>query len=261
MPGYESLPGSHDRFTLKVLGGFALSWEGRAVRVPRASQRLLAFLALQSGMVKRVTVAGTLWPEASERHASSDLRSALARLQGTARRALAASKLELGLAEGVAVDLRHGQALARRLLDPAVAPDRSELGPAAAAVLSAELLPGWYDDWVLLERERLRQLRMHALELVAERLAAAGRYCDALQAAYAAVRAEPLRESAHRTVIRVHLAEGNTTEAVRAHEQFRVLLADELGVQPSEQMARLVQGLRPWPAVPLPRAAQQCVAG
>jgi hypothetical protein len=42
-------PGSHGKFMLKVLGGFALSWEGRALRVPIASQRLLALLALQTG--------------------------------------------------------------------------------------------------------------------------------------------------------------------------------------------------------------------
>ena len=112
------------------------------------------------------------------------------------------------------------------------------------AGLRGELLPGWYDDWVLLERERIRQLRMHALEHVATRLTAAGRYGDALQVAYAAVGAEPLRESAHRTVVRVHLAEGNLVEALRAYEQFRILLRDDLGIQPSELMVRLVRGLR-----------------
>ena len=58
------------------------------------------------------------------------------------------------------------------------------------------------------------------------------------------------RESAHRTVVRVHLAEGNVVEALRAYEQFRDMLADELGVQPSSQFARLVEGIRrsPGPA-------------
>jgi hypothetical protein len=71
-----------------------------------------------------------------------------------------------------------------------------------------ELLPGWYEDWVLVERKRLRQLRMHALEALAEKLTEAGRYGVAMPAAYAAVRADPVRESAHRAVVRVHLAEG-----------------------------------------------------
>jgi DNA-binding SARP family transcriptional activator len=112
------------------------------------------------------------------------------------------------------------------------------------AGLQGELLPGWYDDWVLLERERLRQLRLHALEELAARLTAAGRYGDALQAAYGAVRTEPLRESALRTVVRVHVAEGNIAEALRAYERFRTLIADELGVPPTPQLVRLVQDIR-----------------
>jgi hypothetical protein len=101
--------------------------------------------------------------------------AALARLGCTARTGLAASKLELGLAEGVTVDLRRAQALARRLVDPAVPPDPSELGMTAVAALSADLLPDWYDDWVLVEAEDWRQLRMHALEALAGHLTAAGR--------------------------------------------------------------------------------------
>jgi SARP family transcriptional regulator, regulator of embCAB operon len=244
MPGYESLPGSHGRFTLKVLGGFALSWEGRAVRVPRASQRLLAFLALQSGMVKRVAVAGTLWPEASERHASSNLRSALARLQGTARRALAASKLELGLADGVVVDVRHAQGLARRLVDPTVTPEGAELGMALVPVLSADLLPGWYDDWVVVEAEDWRRLRLHALEALAARLTALGRWGEAAHAAGAAVRAEPLRESARAALIQAQLAEGNQSEAVREFARYRALLDAELGLAPTPRLHDLLERLQ-----------------
>src|SRR5215216_6116089 len=139
MSGFEALPGADSDFMVALLGGFALFWGTRLVGVPRASQRLLAFLALQSGMVRRAAVAGTLWPDASERHAYSNLRSALARLQSTARKALAVNKLELGLAEGVTVDVNYAQALARRLLDPAATPDRSELSMAAVPALSAEL--------------------------------------------------------------------------------------------------------------------------
>jgi pentatricopeptide repeat protein len=109
--------------------------------------------------------------------------------------------------------------------------------------LCGDLLPGWYDDWVLLERERLAQLRVHALEVVAARLAAAGRHGQAIQAAYAAVQTEPLRESAYRTVIRVHLAEGNVADALRVFERFRILLRDEIGVAPTDRMAQLVRDL------------------
>ena len=110
--------------------------------------------------------------------------------------------------------------------------------------LRGELLPGWYEDWVLLERERLRQLRMHALEVLADKLVCVGRFGEAVQAAMAAVAAEPLRESARRAVVRVHLAHGNVAEAVREYEAFRELLADELGVAPSPQLECLMRGLR-----------------
>ncbi|MGY1684989.1 BTAD domain-containing putative transcriptional regulator [Geodermatophilus sp. SYSU D00867] len=152
-----------------------------------------------------------------------------------------ASGSVLSLAGGVRVDVQELGDWARRVRDPACRLADIDVPDAG---LRGELLPGWYEDWVLLERERLRQLRMHALEEVAARLAAAGRYGEALQAAYAAVRAEPLRESAYRVLIRVHLAEGNAAEALRAYEQFRVVLTRDMGLEPSEQMTRLVTGLR-----------------
>jgi DNA-binding SARP family transcriptional activator len=240
----EYLSGPDGGFMVRVLGGFALFWNGGALRIPGASQRLLAFLALQRGMIKRATIAGTLWPDASESHAYSNLRSALARLRGTAHKALAASKLELGLAEGVTVDVRYAQRLAQRLLDPAVTPDRSELGMAAVPALSADLLPDWYDDWVLLEAEGWRQLRLDALEALAGRLIAVGRCGEAVGAAGAAVRAEPLRESARAALIQAHLVRGNQSEAVREFTRYRALLASELGLAPTLRLRGLLKDLQ-----------------
>jgi DNA-binding SARP family transcriptional activator len=229
---------------VSVLGGFRL-WRSGIVQagVPRASQRLLAFLALRDGVVSRATVAGTLWPDTTEIHAYSNLRSALARLQRTCRETLHTSKLEVGLSEDVRVDLRHSQALAYRLLDPSTKPGPFDLGAAAFGPLSADLLPGWYDDWVLIEAEIWRQLRMHALEALALRLADAGRWGEAANAAGAAVRADPLRESAHAALIKVHLAEGNQSEAIREFTSYRALLHAELGLEPTPQLCRLIQDL------------------
>ena len=108
-------------FMVSLLGGFHLRLRGSAQGgIPRTSQRLLVFLALHDQAVNRAAVAGTLWPDASERHAYSNLRSALARLERTSRKAVRASKLELGLAEDVTVDLHQSRAMARQLFDPAV---------------------------------------------------------------------------------------------------------------------------------------------
>jgi DNA-binding SARP family transcriptional activator len=109
--------------------------------------------------------------------------------------------------------------------------------------LAGELLPDWYDDWVLIERERFRQLRLHALDAFCESLTADGRYAGAVEAGQAAVAAEPLRESAHRLLIRAHLAEGNRDDAIRQYCFFRDILEAELGLAPSPQIEELVTSL------------------
>ena len=85
----------HAGLVLAVLGGLRLVWGTSMVAVPRPSERLLAFLAPHGGAVNRAAVAGIRWPDVSEHRAYSNLGAALSRLSGTARRALATSKLEL----------------------------------------------------------------------------------------------------------------------------------------------------------------------
>ncbi len=97
----------------------------------------------------------------------------------------------------------------------------------------------------MFERERLRQLTLHALESLADRLLDAGRFGAATDAAYGAIRADPLRESAHRTLIRVHLAEGNAHEALRTYRSYVDLLQRELGIGPSTQLTSLIRPVLP----------------
>jgi DNA-binding SARP family transcriptional activator len=234
-----------------LLGGFALHLTGSrscaaGEDLPRGVQRLVAHLGL-SHRPARAAVAGLLWPDVPETQAHGSLRSALWRLQKVAPGVVDVAGGALSLSDTVRVDVRELDAWARRALDP-----RADVDPFVSAGLctSGDLLPGWYDDWVLLERERLRQLRLHALEALAGKLTAVGRHGEAVQAAHAAVRAEPLRETAHRMLMRIHLAQGNVAEAIRTGESFRAHLFDEIGVAPSPQMEELVLGLR----CPPPRA-------
>jgi DNA-binding SARP family transcriptional activator len=224
-----------------LLDGFTLERSRDGVHtvvedLPRCAQRLIAHLGL-CGRPHRAAVAGELWPDVPEGHAHGSLRSALWRVQVVAPGLVDASGGSLELAVGVQVDVWELRAWAQRTLDP----DTDVAGATAPGpALAGELLPGWYDDWVVLERERLRQLRLHALEVLAGTLARAGRHGEAVQAACAAVHAEPLRESAHRALIRVHLADGDVAEAERAYRCFRDLLAHELGVAPTEHMDALM---------------------
>ena len=234
-----------------LLDGFTLerSLDGATTAVndlPRSAQRLIAHLSL-CGRPGRSAIAGQLWPDVNEELAHGSLRSTLWRVQKAVPGLVEVSGGALGLAEGVRVDVREFTDWARRVLDPHAAVDGTVTPDVG---LHGELLPGWYDDWVLLARERLRQLRLHALEVLADKLAGEGRHGEAVQVACAAVGTEPLRESAHRALIRVHLAEGNTAEALRAYTAFRDLLDDELGVAPSPLMAELIlrAGVRRPPA-------------
>ena len=228
-----------------VLGTFRFWAEGTALpAVLGGSQRLLALLSLRDRALMRASVAGTLWPESTEEHAYSSLRSALGRLSRLTRDAVVVTPLDLCLAGDVTVDIRESRALAHRLLDPGATLSDADLSAQAIAALSLDVLPDWYDDWVLVEAEEWRQLRLHALDALADRLLNERRYGEATGAALAAVRAEPLRESARALVIRVHLAEGNQSEALAEFNRYRALLRAELGLEPTPRLCGLVADLQ-----------------
>jgi DNA-binding SARP family transcriptional activator len=225
---------------LCLLGGFELKSDGVSYQVTQAAERLLALLAIRARPMLRLYVASNLWADSTERHAIGSLRSALWRLGRSGHRLVEADAEHLRLASDVRVDLHEVTLRARRLLSGGPADD----GDFAAIVPGAELLPDHYDDWVLIERERFRQLRMHALEKLCAQLSADGRHGEAIEAGLAVVNEEPLRESAQRVLIGAHLAEGNRCEAIRQFERYRDLISDELGLRPSMEISSLVSDLR-----------------
>jgi DNA-binding SARP family transcriptional activator len=127
-----------------------------------------------------------------------------------------------------------------RIVDSAAMGTMASLGEISRSDLSLDLLPDWYDDWLVDDREGVRQLRLHALERMADELSMSGHHAEAIQAALAAVRLEPLRETAHAALIRAHLAEGNRSEALRQFTRCRNMLAVELAVEPSEFLRKLI---------------------
>ncbi|MCK7624282.1 SARP family transcriptional regulator [Streptomyces sp. RS10V-4] len=244
-PAPRRLPGGRAR--IEVLGGFRLV-DGRATaRLPAGSERLLAFVALHAGAVPRSVVAENLWPDAAECRAYASLRSALNRLRSAGCRVLDTGPAELALAAGVGVDFQELRPVAQALVEAVRAPrTAAAMSPGAWEIegLSRDLLPGWCDEWALREAEEWRQLRMHALEALAARFISARRFAHAVWAAGAAVRAEPLRETARAALIRAHLAEGNQSEALREYQRYRALLQAELGLRPTARLRGLVAGLR-----------------
>jgi DNA-binding SARP family transcriptional activator len=226
---------------LALLKGFELSYGADPVSLPMSAQRLVAFLALRDRSMLRVHVATTLWPDSTEERSVANLRTALWRIRYEQCDAVHATATHLRLSPSVIVDYRLSVARARRLLDPSGQFGLDELDESHFV---EDLLPDWYDEWVVLERERYRQLRLYALESAAERLVTAGRAGRAIQAALIAVCEEPLRESAQRALVRAHLARGNQGEAILQYRRYRKALYDELQVSPSPLFEQLLLGMR-----------------
>jgi DNA-binding SARP family transcriptional activator len=228
---------------LQLLDRFALESADSAIDLPVGMQRLLALLAVR-GPAHRCVVAGTLWPEVPEPQALASLRTGMWRLNRMVPGLVQADSVRLSMAQTVSVDSRQQEDFATRVLR-----DQVDGEPSVTQGLTwlrrGELLPGWYDDWVVFERERLSQLRLHAMELTAALLTRQRHLGTALELALEAVRVEPLRETANAVLMSVYLAEGNVWDATHQYDVFRSLLRRELGVEPSPALARMLPVSRP----------------
>ncbi|WP_369035012.1 AfsR/SARP family transcriptional regulator [Streptomyces adonidis] len=235
-----SMNGQTQSISLRLLKGFALAIDHTRVPVCSSTQRLLAFLALQDMPRSRTYVAGILWPDVTASRANANLRSSLWRATRAGHPIIDVSAHDLAISNDVTVDLHEAVAHAHRLLDNSRSCD-DILTMQTLAGLSSDLLPEWPEnDWMLIEQEQYHQLRLYALEAMTERLTEARRHGEAVAAGLTAVRTEPLRESAHRVLMKAHLAAGNRGAAVRQFEQCRRILREELGLEPSPSLRALL---------------------
>src|SRR2546426_2196922 len=223
---------------IALLNGFELRRAGSSLNLSSAAERVTAYLALHNRPVTRLHLAGTLWPDVPERRSSANLRSALWRLGRSAGKLIESHGERLQLLSGTWVDLREAETLARRVVEE---PLRVEMMGVDWRLLTGDVLPEWYDEWIALDRERFRQLRLQALEIICQRFAEIGRFPQAIEAGIAAVSVEPLRESSRRVLIRAHLAQGNQAAAVGEYVEYSHLLMAELGLKPSSQLLKLVE--------------------
>ncbi|GAA3025247.1 hypothetical protein GCM10010519_61900 [Streptomyces lactacystinicus] len=227
---------------IELLRGFEATDAGRCVSLPVSAQHLLAFLALHDGGVQRGAVAERLWPDCTQHRSAANLRTALYHVRRGRAIPVESPGQWLRLAPAVRVDLRSARCSARQVVSGL---DRLPVScDDIVDDLAAELLPGWEEEWLTLERERWDQLRLYALEGLAHQLCDAERYLSALQTALAAIAIDPVRETAHRIVVEVHLAEGNLASALRSYQHYRSFLQRELNVAPSPKMTGLVRNLQ-----------------
>jgi WD40 repeat protein/ABC-type branched-subunit amino acid transport system substrate-binding protein/DNA-binding SARP family transcriptional activator len=229
---------------LRLLGQFEVRRDGAAVLLAsRPAQSLLAYLALNAGTAyRREKLAGLLWPEADENNARSNLRHALWRIRKAiepdppAAPYLLTDELAASFNAGAdywldtAILTREGQSLQDQL--------------SAVAVYRGELLPGFYDDWVTLERERLEAVFQHRMQRLVDGLLDERRWPDVLEWAERWVVLGHAPEPAYRALMLAHAELGDRSRMAVAYQRCREALFNELGVEPSIQTRQLYERLR-----------------
>jgi DNA-binding SARP family transcriptional activator/predicted ATPase len=240
-----------DRIELRLLGHFQLLLDGKPVDGLNQArlQLLLAYLTLHRDLaLSRQQIAFLFWPDSSEKQAFANLRKLLYLL----RQALPATDHFLSLtAETMAwrsdtaftLDVAGFEAAFQRGETTASPATKSAAYQDAIALYRGDLLPGFYDDWILVERERLRALHAGALTRLAELYEAQRAYADAIACAQRLLSQDSLQESSHRLLMRLHLLNGDRAAALRVYHTCATLLRDELGVDPSPATEELYQRL------------------
>lgn len=231
--GQDALPGQ--QFQLCLLGGWDLVARGTPLPLFTREQRLTAVLGLWRQRRPRPALAGTLWPTSTDEHALGSLRVAVRKIRVAAPGLLESTRSSVALTDHVVVDVHLVQSVLT------LPPADLLAEPGLLDVLDhPELLPGWYDDWLLVYREQMDQRRLRMLVTTARLAFDAGDWPITLAAASLACRIEPLHDRANELVVLSLLRSHDRVGALRALEAYRDLLRRELGVAPSAALERVV---------------------
>jgi WD40 repeat protein/DNA-binding SARP family transcriptional activator len=227
----------------RFLGQFALHLDGEPVRLTsRPAQSLLAYLCLHAGKTfRREKLAGLLWPETSESNARNNLRQALWRI----RKALEDQDCLLADDLSIAFDARAPYWLDVEVLTQPLPsnPTPADLAQ-TVAVYGGELLPGFYDEWTMLERERLQAVFERRMGQLLELLAAERDWTQTVGWAERWIALGNTPETAYRSLMIAHAALGDLAAMSAAYQRCVEALWRDLGVEPSEQTTTLYEQLR-----------------
>jgi DNA-binding SARP family transcriptional activator len=241
------------RLAISLLGIPSLIVTGRGeAAVPPSCWLIVAYLMTRPGrLASRSTLAGTLWPEQTEEAARHCLATALWRMKtalGGHPSPLVASVDQIGLRleRGIWVDSQAFERRVKPILDDA--PQRLPSGALrrlrmAVRLYAADFLANQEEEWIAVERERLRCLYLDALYALGDGHAAAGDWPAAVATARRLCAAEPLREDAQRLLMTACAKAGNRALALKQYRRLVDLLEEELGVDPMPETTALARRL------------------
>jgi SARP family transcriptional regulator, regulator of embCAB operon len=239
---------------LQLCGRLTVQLDGRRVEdsLPGAKGRLLlAYLVLnRARRLSRDELLIAVYGDDASPEQSAALSVLLSKLRAVVGSAVLTgrSEIELVLASDTFVDVEAALEGIHRAESHAARGEWAETwGPAGVAyhVASRPLLQGhdlpWLDEW----RRRLGDVRLRGLEcLAAARLGLGGPTLTQAEAcARQLIELAPYRETGYRILMETLEQQGNVAEALLAYERLRVLLHDELGVEPSGSVQRVYRRL------------------
>ncbi|MDH3236792.1 MAG: adenylate cyclase, partial [Alphaproteobacteria bacterium] len=233
---------------ITLLGGFAVKANGVPLALPtRKAEALLAFLALKPGVARRrERIAATLWPRSGEAQARGSLRQTLTTIRKTLQPAGVAGIISDGDTlhldpEGVSVDAAR--------LETALADGSTAELARAAELYAGDLLDGFwlneepFEEWLAVERTRIRESALEAMRRQLDHHAEAGQTAAGLALGERLLALDPTVEAAHRAMMRLHAASGGRSAVVKQYRRCRDVLARELQVEPEAATETLYREL------------------
>ena len=232
---------------LSLLGGFELRLaDGQAVDLGQKDRGLLAILAMPAGVIhSRDKLASLLWSDRGDKQARDSLKHSLTKLRQclpSAQPTIISDRFSARLDPAA---LRIDVAEFERLTN--------EASPAAleqaVTLYRGDLLEGIgvrdpaFEDWLLIERQRLRHLYEAALTKQLSQAVAEGAHQSALTAAQRLLTLDPVREQACRALMRIHADHGHTAQALKVYEALRERLQRELGIEPELDTQNLYESI------------------
>ncbi|MEM6436409.1 MAG: BTAD domain-containing putative transcriptional regulator [Cyanobacteria bacterium P01_D01_bin.115] len=243
---------------VQLLGGFSLIDEDRPVAhlIQGRSQLLLAYLALHRVIPQpRQRIAFQLWPESTDAQARTNLRKALSQLRRSLPNAdeliqIDPKSLQWSPTNKCELDVAAFEAAVQSAERAREDATRQPFSEKAIQLYQGDLLPNWDDDWLVPERERLRQLFQRSLEQLIQLLEYQQNYTTAIPYAQQMIRLDSLNEAAYGTLMRLQYGTGDRANALQTYHQCMTVLRDELGVDPGVATRQLYEQVLHETAIP-----------
>jgi DNA-binding SARP family transcriptional activator/predicted ATPase len=242
---------------LTLLGDCRIEWDGEPLAGLSLSKAraLLCYLAVTGRPQTRSALIELLWGGMGEAVARRNLRVVLTKLRAAVSDYVLTTRTDIAFNTHLphTLDVAQFEQAAQTALD---AP-----GPLAAnhvttleqsfARYKGEFLSGLevhraaaFEEWVVLQRERLRRLALQVGERLAQHYEATRQTRAGIAVCQRLIQIDPLQEEVHRHLMGLLWQNGQPAEALRQFEQCRRALAEELGIAPDGATLALVARIR-----------------